>query len=78
MVSRMIAETRRMQQEFDETDRPEIEEASALEEVPAAVPHDGTYHELNARGEIPFTPNERIGRNASRSSENSMSQGSQS
>ena len=26
------------------------------------VPNDGTYHEPNARGEIPFTPNDNYGR----------------
>ena len=44
---------------------------------PPRTPQDGTYQEPNARGEIPFTPNENYGNN-SRAEVSTLSQSSQS
>ena len=79
-LQQVINETRELQERFDAEDRDhEVDELldSPPERVPPSnAPRDGTYHEPNARGEIPFTPNDSYG-NGSRDAASQSSQLSQ-
>ena len=88
---RSIDQTRELQEHFDAADRGEEGWPPGMDELldspperapqprvpPSSAPQDGTYHEPNARGEIPFTPNENYGNN-SRAEVSTLSQSSQS